>query len=359
MKKRLHLFLLFITLFIAETVSISAQDTVRMGDPRFLFSQVTDSTYFQIEGTYTTHPFDIDLCTNKDTLTQTLYNNYHAMEYKVGDKGVVLYGIAYSMTNNGYYGYQSTWNDDIDTVWLKVRRGSETGYIEGGRALDSVRISFSSEEKTFLFQLHPFSNYYYDSIIQQWTDSLMLDSIVYDAQPLYCGYFERPLQISDTNFFVSVELVAPYGYNRKSQRGLYQIVAMLPPIMEYYYQHYANHSPCGVVGWCPRSTQLWGPLLPILVPRDEPDPDPDADAGLYSATLLGARIYPNPARSFFTVECEKVVRKAELYDMMGRMVCEWNGSNCSYDITGIMPGIYSLRLVTTTGTVAKHLAVVQ
>lgn len=353
MKRSHYLLVLLIVFIVAGRNDAYTQDTVRIGDPRFMFSQISDSSYF-----YQYYGNRILTCEHgvfafrADSSARTLRGGAYTMEHKTNGKSIVLYGIALSTPFTNYYyneSWSALWDNVRDTIWLKVRRGSEENIIDE-RVVDSVRISLWSEKKTLLFEGHP---------TQIGNDPwILFDSIIYEAVPLYCGYFEHPLHIRDTNFFVSLELVSHFATMENSNNVLnvYPSIMVVAGIIStpvtWYKHYYTSPTPCGTVSWCPYTEprKEWPAIIPIIAPRENP-------SGIYNANNLDSKIYPNPARRQFSVQSSSTVLRVELYDVMGRMVRAWSSPCRSYDLGGIPSGLYTVKVTTPSTSIIKQLLV--
>ena len=373
--------LLSLTLVLNGIAFCQTQDTVRVGDPRFMFSQITDSSYFYniYENRRFLMPHNI-YATYADSSTHRLQCISYTTEHKVDKQGMVLYGVAVVtwFSSPRYYNYQYhdfsvyeplPWDSVHDTVWLKLRRGSDVGYIDGGRAIDSIRISHWSEQKTLQLQGHPYS--------WDWEHGgriILLDSTIYEEAPLFCGYFDTPVRIDDTNFFTSIELLAHFETPTipddmfHCYPGIYVATSCINTDV-IYFKYYKTDNPCGAVeGWCPYTEKEWPVVLPILAPQGTPNPnwtpDPDPDPNSIAEAATGkchpdVSVFPNPARKVFSLRSDERIQKVELYDAMGRPVRVWNGSHGTYSTDNIAPGVYSLRIVTPHGVTTESLAIVR
>lgn len=373
MKKLCIILLLMV---VSNGLSVcQTQDTVRVGDPRFMFSQITDSSYFykRYGNRGLLLPDNIQ-ATYADSLTRRLDRISYTTEHKVDKLGMVLYGVAVVtwFSSPHYYNYQYydfsvyepfPWDPVYDTVWLKLRRGSDVGYVDGGQAIDSVRISHWSELKTLQLQGHPIGytgNQY----------GILFDSTVYEEAPLYCGYFDTPVRIDDSNFFTSIELLAHFETMTGSSYypGIYVAIGNISTDV-IYFLYWRIDNPCGVgVGWCPVTDKEWPVILPILAPQGTPNPnwtpDPDPDPNSIAEAATGkchpdVSVFPNPARKVFSLRSDERIQKVELYDAMGRPVRVWNGTHGTYSTDNIAPSVYTLRIVTPHGVTTERLAVVR
>ena len=346
-------------LLLGGAVQAQTTDTVRIGDPRFMFSQITDTSYFyqRYSNAILTLGYHIT-ASHADSSARTLSKIAYTMEHKTNGKSIVLYGIALGTTFANYYppiGVPGQWDNVRDTVWLKVRRGSEDGIIDGTRAVDSVRISYWSEKKTLFFDGYP---------MQVGNDPwILFDSIIHESVPLYCGYFERPLHIDDTNFFVSLDLVSHFETIQDGETYPFIHVAVgliSTPVTWYRYYYPHDYNPCGTVMWCPNTEPEWPAILPIIAPQGTPPPGgwtPEPTEGIDKADNFDLKIYPNPARRQFSVQSGVQVLRIEMYDVMGRKVREWGGAGEGYDISGVRKGFYMLKVVTASGMTTQSMAV--
>lgn len=350
-------------LLLGGAVQAQTTDTVRIGDPRFMFSQISDSSYFymRIGNRILTYEERVS-ASYADSSARTLSRTAYTMGHKTNGKNIVLYGIAISTTFANYYSdgvpdgnWHAQWDNVRDTVWLKVRRGSEDEIIDGTRAVDSVRISYWSEKKTLFFDGHP---------TQAGNDPwILFDSIIHESMPLYCGYFEHPLHIDDTNFFVSLDLVSHFEtiQDGETYPSIFVVAGLISTPVTWYWHYYTHdYNPCGTVMWCPHTELEWPAILPIIAPQGTPPPGgwaPEPTEGIDKADNFDLKIYPNPARRQFSVQCGVQVLRVEMYDVMGRKVREWGGAGEGYDISGVRKGFYMLKVVTASGMTTQSMAV--
>lgn len=334
-------------LLVGGAAQAQTTDTVRIGDPRFMFSQITDTSYFYkyLGNRILTSRQNVH-ATHADSSARTLSGIYYTMEHKTDGKSIVLYGIALSTTFANYDYRHLPWDHAQDTIWLKVRRGDYENIIDGTHAIDSVRISIWSEKKTLLFDGHP---------TQIGNDPwILFDSIIYEAVPLYCGYFERPLYIRDTNFYISLELVSHFEtmQGESTYPGIFVASGLINTPVTWYKHYYSLPSPCGTTHWCPHTEPKleWPAILPIIAPRENP-------SSIDKADNFDLKIYPNPARRQFSVQSGVQVLRVEMYDVMGRNVREWGGSSQSYDLDGIPSGLYTVKVMNAKGSTTKKMMI--
>ncbi len=69
------------------------------------------------------------------------------------------------------------------------------------------------------------------------------------------------------------------------------------------------------------------------------------------ADIVEAKVYPNPAIDYLSIETKEVVQRLEVYDALGRkaMYRTPNQNNFSLDISNLEKGIYILKLQTKEG----------
>ncbi|MFV0598216.1 MAG: T9SS type A sorting domain-containing protein [Bacteroidales bacterium] len=67
--------------------------------------------------------------------------------------------------------------------------------------------------------------------------------------------------------------------------------------------------------------------------------------------IVEAKVYPNPAIDYLSIETKEVVQRLEVYDALGRKVVSKipNQNNFSIDISNLEQGIYILKLQTKEG----------
>ena len=330
MKKTSYIvrFAVGLTLTLLASNSVFCQDTVRMNDKRFLYPQIpSQDWYFSRWDRETVSCFPIAHGWGAECA------GYECTSDK---EPVTIYGIAIPLEGN---------LPTNRVLWLKIMDsipgdGSNT-------ILDSVRITQDSEQKTLIFE----------EIITT-EDGELTDSIAGVAHTLYCGYFDRPVQVRDSSFFVYAhaavgEIVIPK----------YRIH---PNITRYNYDGYSHY-------WYRDSNyaHVWFPLLPIIAPPPEwiDDPDdpqdpenPGGDEGIGEA--IGSQqsavsIYPNPASGYAVVTCDTPIQELTLCDINGRMIISLRncGESAKIDTSALVPGVYMLKVTTEAGTATRKLAV--
>ena len=339
-------------LILSGSAQAQTTDTVRITDPRFLFSNLTDSSYFYTDSPRYGHALSIDVpvqAIDADSSIGTLHNIAYTMVYPVDNNGVMVYGLALSMSYESEHNWNTTldtrlpWDHYNDTIWLKLRRGKKEGYIDGDKAIDSVRINLWSEKKTLLLE-GCYAN----------LGVFYFDSVVVEPLPLYCAYFNSPVYIRDTNFFVSLELVSHFSTLPSMDApypGFYVPYGHVSPnVTRYTYYTSLIANPYGELGWHPRSEPEWPVIIPIIAPKENP-------SSIDKADNFDLKIYPNPARRQFSVQSGVQVLRVEMYDVMGRKVREWGNSSQNYDLDGIPSGLYMVKLTTPSASITKRLQV--
>ncbi|MEO6733578.1 MAG: T9SS type A sorting domain-containing protein [Ferruginibacter sp.] len=77
------------------------------------------------------------------------------------------------------------------------------------------------------------------------------------------------------------------------------------------------------------------------------------DAGVVS-------ILPNPAVNYFTINNTGIIRKVSLVQNDGRIIKQWSAiTGYKYFINNILPGLYTVKIETTTGSISKKLLIVK
>ena len=348
-----------------------AQDTVCVGDPRYLFSNINDSTYFSHR--YANHGLYYFLnhhATRPDSVTRTLHSLTYATEHNVGEKGIILYGIAISMTYD-YSQNRFTWNHWSDTVWLKVSHDLNFGYFSGRPAMDSVRISLWSEQKTLVLDgFYRFRGSYDPDTLPPGAPDpfrIRFDSVIHDTLPLYCGYFDRPLHISDTSFFTSLELVAQFesfGSRESSSPypGVYVAEAFINNRIGYYGRtSYAPDTIVGGLGWYWHEDDYWPVIIPIVAPQDNSyDPEtPDSLETMGQVETTKLTVSPNPAQTYTTVLCDQPIDWLCVCDLTGRTLTTIKncGTSARLDISSFPKGLYVVKVQTASAEIVRKLLV--
>lgn len=70
----------------------------------------------------------------------------------------------------------------------------------------------------------------------------------------------------------------------------------------------------------------------------------DACASISELEANAFVLYPNPANGEFTIESTYEIGQIEIIDVAGRRVALFEKSSNKYDITGLKPGVYSVRI---------------
>ena len=67
--------------------------------------------------------------------------------------------------------------------------------------------------------------------------------------------------------------------------------------------------------------------------------------------FVEAKVYPNPAIDYLSIETKEMVQRLEVYDALGRRAISKapNQNNFSLDISNLEKGIYILKLQTKEG----------
>ena len=343
----------FTLILLVNYTNIFAQDTVKLRDPRFLFPNITDSTYFY-KHYQTLFP---------GAILQTIPSRpaMYAKECKTQKSGQTIYGISFLIQYPHGYRFDSNacltdWNYETDTIWLKLRQHLTLGDSIVGPAIDSVRINLQSERKVFLFEAY--WSGYVDGIWSIWFDSIVREPVNY----LFCEYFDTPVQIMDTSFFVTIELIAPRDTIISSYPGIYSASGCSNTTIE---TLCSNNNSLDSNTWIHLTNEYWFPLLPIIAPQGtpppgwtpDPNPDPDPTEGIDKADNFDLKIYPNPARRQFSVQSGVQVLRVEMYDVMGRKVREWGSSSQSYDLDGIPSGLYTVKVMNAKGSTTKKMTI--
>ena len=323
-----------ISIVLLASNSVFCQDTVRLNDERFLFPQIR---YFS-RGERET-PGGIGL--GHGTLGECF--GYECTLDK--EKGEI-YGIAIAISS-----FPSN-------LWLKIMdsvpgNGSNT-------VMDSVRIYQDLEQKVLIL----------DEIMTNENGELT-DSILEYAKILYCGYFDRPVHVDDSSFFVYAELAAGYA--------TFPMYCIHPDITKYCYgvEHIFGER---IGSWYIDTvhSNIWLPILPIIAPPpgwteapddpedpDDPqDPDnpdnPGGDEGIGEADgVPGFDMRPNPTSGVTTVSCAEAITELTVRDMAGRVVLHKSafGTTDTFDTSTLRKGVYLVKVTTTRGTVTKKLVV--
>ena len=339
----------FTLILLVNSTNIFAQDTVKLRDPRFLFPNITDSTYFYKA---TSNAFN--------NLPLQTFLPIQAAECKTQKNGQMIYGISVLIQYPHGYRFSAgselvDWDYETDTIWLKLRQNITLGDSVVGPAIDSVRINLQSERKVFLFEAYWTGNV--DGIWSIWFDSIVREPVNY----LFCEYFDTPVQIMDTSFFVTIELRSPRNSINSLYPGVYSAIGTSNTTIQILmYDHALSPNT-----WSLHTGEYWFPLLPIIAPQGtpppgwtpDPNPDPDPTESIDKADNFDLKIYPNPARRQFSVQSGVQVLRVEMYDVMGRKVREWGSSSQSYDLDGIASGLYMVKLTTPSVSITKRLQV--
>ena len=314
-----------LTLTLLVSNSVFCQDTVRMNDKRFLYPQIpSQDWYFSRWERASVSAFSIDHGWSPESA------GYECTSDK---ESVTIYGIAIPV-------------DDLiptnSVLWLKIMDS-----IPGdgpNTVLDSVRITQDSEQKTLMFE----------EIITE-ENGEFTDSIAEVAHTLYCGYFDRPVRVSDSSFFV---------YAHAAVGGItIPMYYIHPNVTRYNYDGYSHY-------WYRDSIHghLWFPILPIVVPQPGWTPDPEDPEDPENPESIGeavgsqhsaVSIYPNPASGYAVVTCDAEIRELALCDVNGRRLLSMRncGGSAKVDTSVLAPGVYMLRVTTDAGTATRKLAV--
>ena len=318
---------------MSANTQVFSQDTVRLNDSRFIFAQwdyENGYLYLPYVGESDCHFSFHTLCYDGSS-----YFDEIGYECRISKKeSIKIYGIAFPIAGFNEFSF------DTDTLCLKIKN-----FILGngpGGTLDSVQITSQSEIKTM----------YLDEILCDW-DTLgdyfiLTDSIVRRALPLYCGYFEHPLLIEDTSFFVSARVSS----GRDGICGLFVPYFFIYPVCTNY--RYV----CTTLHWNSISIVDWWPILAIVAPPSEtPDPETDAICSVEKLGISTVSLYPNPATDAFSVKTDGSVSLVELYDAKGSLIRVWNGGQSRYGLYGIGAGVYAVKVTTTVGVAIKTLII--
>ena len=322
--------LIFVTIAID---SVYSQDTVRLNDNRFIYPQLQSKDFYFYRWERELAGFvQVEHGSNRECA---------GYESVLDKESATIYGIAiplcdFSMSN---------------VIWLKIMDSIPGN--EHNAVLDSVRITDDSEQKTLILE----------EIITR-EDGELTDSIARIAYTLYCGYFDRPIQVNDSSFFVyahvtsgTVKIPRYHIYPPDITRYNYGVEHIFGEIHgEWYLDSNYAHS--------------WYPILPIIAPppgwtpNDPEDPDnPGGDEGIDNFEIQNSEfeinIYPNPASGYAVVTCDTPIRELSLCDLNGRMVLTLRncGGSAKVDTSVLAPGVYMLKVTTDAGTATRKLVV--
>ena len=202
-----------------------------------------------------------------------------------------------------------------------------------------------------------------------------IDTVMYRSMMEF--YFEEPREVGSNGIFWRVKVAGEYGSRFHSTYVVYD--------NDFICYYSADCSGLyGIVGWdlyFPILTPLpeWEvpsmrPLTPEREynpalhqdPQDPEDPEdpenPGGDEGIGEAVgsqQSAVNIYPNPASGYAVVTCDAPILELTLCDVNGRVLLTLRncGGSAKVDTSGLVPGVYMLRVTTNTGTVTRKLAV--
>jgi hypothetical protein len=93
-------------------------------------------------------------------------------------------------------------------------------------------------------------------------------------------------------------------------------------------------------------------------PGDPNDPDePESINGVYGR--LPISIYPNPTSGVTTISSSEAIKELTVSDLAGRVLLHQSslGATTTLDTAPLEPGLYLLKVTTTSGTATTKLAV--
>lgn len=322
-----------IVLVICSTNMVFPQDTVRLGDSRYLFPQVDFKNGYIYKWNVDCEP----------------YMGPSNVDYELGFEcamperdTALIYGVAFPIRGN------LRWNFDIDTLWLKIRRSIRTngdGMVPDSIvAIDSVQITPDCEQKTLFL----------DEIWMA-DDHSLSDSIVREAIPLYCGYFDHPILMEDSSFFVTVQTVdATQSIHGETHYVISKCYEIYPTC-----RGYTWHNQLGHRSWF--DSEIWTPILPIVVPppvvAPDPEPEPNDIQPITQDVRQAVSVYPNPASGSFAIRSASAVLKVELIDAKGGICRTWESPSDEYGISTLAAGVYTVRVTTVSGVESKQLVI--
>ena len=318
---RIAIALIFVTI---ATDSVCSQDTVRLNDNRFIYPQLLSKDFY-FHRWEREHPSVTPMGPGSN-------RECAGYECVLDKESTTIYGVAIPLCD--FYMNNAIWLKIMDSI---PGNGPNT-------VLDSIRITPDSEQKTLIFE----------EIITT-EDGELTDSIAEIAYTLYCGYFDRPVQVNDSSFFVYAH--ATSGVVNVPTYRIY------PNITRYNYAGYLHE-------WYLDSNyaHAWYPILPIIAPppgwTDNPDdPDnPGGDEGIgqtIGTQQSAVTIYPNPASNSAVVTCAQPILKLTLRDINGRLILTLRncGTSTTLDTSTLSPGLYTLQVTTPAATTTRKLAV--
>ena len=101
--------------------------------------------------------------------------------------------------------------------------------------------------------------------------------------------------------------------------------------------------------------------VPVWSDWGRPTIIPLRNYGINSATATPEwSLTPNPAHGSVIVQCDEGITAVELLSMKGETVQRRNAAGahcCTFDLTGLIRGIYIVQITTPQGTSARKLAV--
>ena len=313
--------LIFVTIAID---SVCSQDTVRLNDNRFIYPQLQSKDFYFYRWERELAGFvQVEHGSNRECA---------GYESVLDKESATIYGIAIPLCD--FYMNNAIWLKIMDSI---PGNGPNT-------VLDSIRITPDSEQKTLIFE----------EIITT-EDGELTDSIAEIAYTLYCGYFDRPVQVNDSSFFVYAH--ATSGVVNVPTYRIY------PNITRYNYAGYLHE-------WYLDSNyaHAWYPILPIIAPppgwTDNPDDpgNPGGDEGIgqtIGTQQSAVTIYPNPASNSAVVTCAQPILELTLRDINGRLILTQRncGTSTTLDTSTLSPGLYILQVTTPAATTTRKLAV--
>lgn len=366
-------YLIVILFYIASVVDMNAQDTIDTNYYRYGYHFERNSQYFLLDLEMGEVVYDsitgqaVNLCPNGigfhhyfDTVQFRLFPDPTAFcLYSTDAVYDSIYGIAIRLekVENFIVG------DSFAVILCKSSEDS-SHFIP----LDSIVIKGGEWGKERWMELPYQSDSIGDAelstVFFQTIHQNCIDTVEY-ARVLEF-YFDTPVSLGREHIF--------WRYKLSSENGtlFYTSERWHNNATEWYYDDNCNNLLYGAAilqHFFPILTPLpeWeSSKLERVIPNahelpDDPDPDPDPEPEAIDDVYgnLPISIYPNPTDGMTTISSPEAIKELTVTDLAGRVMLHQSslGTTTTLDTAPLEPGLYLLKVTTTSGTATTKLAV--
>lgn len=369
---------IFITLLSA--VNVFAQDTIKYGDPQYLFNRRLNPLLSQNVNGAVIFAHIVDYDSINDTTGQP-YSPIFSFITSGGasfgyhtNEPIRIYGIALNK-------FRRSEIPDIPEMVALLQYSNGTLKLLRAKESDDY-----TRKKLFMFE-----GYYKSARGDNYWDPDQHSAIFHGRETAlshcYEYFFDVPASVHDT-FFVYVNITTnrfiPVGYNIENI-PLYDSIGYPVTPDDQFAERYCDIDLSANIYitdfetdlYRPRSGLMgdngkkWGMAFPIIMPLDGVDtldpinPDslwyynPDSLGVMAALSEIGVSLAPNPASGTTTLVADELVSRLLMHSVGGRLVLDLspNTDFVEIDLTGLPSGLYIVSAVTTRGSAHRKLLI--